>query len=119
MAHPGQRCSILCPHSPLAAHVSLPGEGKCHRVPGPAGTLGASGKQVVWGAQGAARTGGIRDPGTSSAQRRIQDLLSLWDLVASRMWGGIPDLGTLGTWDSIQHLGASRTQGGFWYPAGH
>lgn len=37
--------------------------------------------------------GGVRDPGTSSAWRRIRELLSIWDLVASRMRGGIQDLG--------------------------
>ena len=63
MAHPGQRCSVLRPHSPLAAHVGLPNKAKRHCVPGPAGTLGTSGRQAVWGAQGAARSWGCQGPG--------------------------------------------------------
>lgn len=62
-------------------------------------------------------TGGVRDPGISSAQRRIQYLLSIWNLVALRMWGHIQDLGTLGTWDSTQWVPVGiRDPGGLLVP---
>lgn len=114
-AHPGQRCSVLCPHSPLAAHIGLPREGKCHHVPGVAGTLGASGKQAAWGAQGVARNWGCQGPGN------IQCLEKNPGTVEHLGPGGIKDVGGYpGPGDLGQHPGSRGASGsllGIKYPA--